>query len=302
MQIGNNNNKTMNKKLTLVFILIYSLSFSQNLTLDELIGLRKRDLATVEEKLTLKGWSFIRGEEPQSGNLGKATFAYNKSSYEDKAESFINYLYSDISDRKRIDIQIVKKEKYNLFLARIKALGCKLIDSNISDGNIKKIYQGATLTFIISIATQKEDYSSTSTLYHFFVIENSDYRINFDESVSEYDYNNAVDSTAAYVPETAEIVEEEVIEETKQPITEDFFIGRWTNENSVFTFSNSGVFTQKFDDGTEIITKWKFINNKLMIGENNEFTRYNIIDYNTNYLSYNTNKNQKIYSAYRIGN
>ena len=302
MQIGNNKNKTMNKKLTLVFILIYSLSFSQNLTLDELIGLRKRDLATVEEKLTLKGWSFIRGEEPENGNLGKATFAYNKSSYEDKAESFINYLYSDISDRKRIDIQIVKKEKYNLFLARIKALGCKLIDSNISDGNIKKIYQGATLTFIISIATQKEDYSSTSTLYHFFVVENSDYRINFDESVSEYDYNNAVDSTATYVPETAEIVEEEVIEETKQPITEDFFIGRWTNENSVFTFSNSGVFTQKFDDGTEIITKWKFINNKLIVGENNDYTIYYIIEYDTNYLSYNTSKNKKIFYASRIGN
>lgn len=291
----------MKIKLTLVFILIYTLSFSQNLTLDELIGLRKRDLATVEEKLTLKGWSFIRGEEPQSGNLGKATFAYNKSSYEDKAESFINYLYSDFSDRKRIDIQIVKKEKYNLFLARIKALGCKLIDSNISDGNIKKIYQGATLTFIISIATQKEDYSSTSTLYHFFVIENSDYRINFDENVSEYDYNNAVDTTAAYVPDVEEVVEE-VVEETKQPITEDFFIGRWTNENSVFTFSKLGLFTQKFDDGTEISTIWKFVNNKLIIGENNDLTKYNIIEYDTNYLSYNTNKNQKIFYASRIGN
>lgn len=292
----------MNKKVTLMFILIYSLSFSQNITLDELISLRKRDLANVEEKLTLKGWSYISGEEPQDGNLGKATFAYNKSAYEDKAESFINYLYSDISDRKRIDIQIVKKEKYNLFLARIKALGCKLIDSNISDGNIKKIYQGAKLTFIITIATQKEDYSSTSTLYHFFVVENSDYRINFDESVSEYDYINAVDTTAAYVPEVEEEVEEEVAEETKQPITEDFFIGRWTNENSVFTFSKFGLFTQKFDDGTEISTKWKFINNKLIVGENNDFTKYNIIDYDTNYLSYNTSKNQKIFYAYRIGN
>ena len=70
----------MKKKLS---ILIYSLSFSQNLTLDELISLRKKDLATVEEKLTLKGWSYIRGEEPQIGNLGKATFAFNKSLLKD---------------------------------------------------------------------------------------------------------------------------------------------------------------------------------------------------------------------------
>jgi hypothetical protein len=292
----------MNKTFTLVFILIYSLSFSQNITLDELISLRKKDLATVEEKLTLKGWNYIRGEEPEIGNLGTATFAYNKSSYEDKAEAFINYLYSDVSDRKRIDIQIVKKEKYNLFLGRIKALGCKLIESNISDGNIKKIYQGATLTFIISISTQKDDFSSTLTFYHFFIMDNSDYRNNFDENVIEVDSDNntVVDSTAAYVPEVTENIEE--VEGNKPEINEEFFIGKWSNENSVFTFSSLGKFTQIFDDGNEIVTKWKFVNNKLFVGENNNLTKYNIIDNNSNYISYNTNKNQKIFYAYRIGN
>jgi len=291
----------MNKTFTLVFILFYSLSFSQNLTLDELISLRKKNLALVEEKLTLKGWSFISGEEPQNGNLGNATFAYNKSTYEDKAESFIKYFYSEISERKRIEIQIVKKEKYNLLLGRIKSLGCKLINSNISDGNIKKIYQGATLTFIISISTQKDDFSSTSTLYNFFIIDNSDYKNNFDENILEDDYENNVleDSTSIYVPIATQV---EIIEDTKVPINEKYFIGSWSNENSVFTFSSLGEFTQKFDDGNEIVTKWKFINNKLIVGENNNLTKYNIIDNDSNYLSFNTNKNATISYAYRIGN
>lgn len=291
----------MNKTFTLVFILIYSLSFSQNLTLDELISLRKKNLALVEEKLTLKGWSYISGEEPQNGNLGNATFAYNKSTYEDKAESFIKYFYSEISEKKRIEIQIVKKEKYNLLLGRIKSLGCKLINSNISDGNIKKIYQGATLTFIISISTQKDDFSSTSTLYNFFIIDNSDYKNNFDENILEVDYENNVleDSTDIYVPIATQV---EIIEDTKVPINEKYFIGSWSNENSVFTFSSLGEFTQKFDDGNEIVTKWKFINNKLIVGENNNLTKYNIIDNDSNYLSFNTNKNATISYAYRIGN
>jgi hypothetical protein len=188
----------MNKTFTLLFILIYSLSFSQNLTLDELISLRKKDLATIEEKLTLKGWSYIRGEEPQIGNLGRASFAYNKSKYDDTAESFISYLYSDVTETKRITIQTVKKEKYNLFLGRIKALGCKLIDSNISNGDIKKVYQGATLTFIISISTQKNDFSSTSTLYKLIMMDNSDYRNNFDVNVLEF-AAPAADTTAAEI-------------------------------------------------------------------------------------------------------
>jgi hypothetical protein len=73
--------------------------------------------------------------------------------------------------------------KYNAYLARIKSYGCKLINSSISDGRIKKVYQGATTTFMVSVETQKEKYSSsTKTTYQILIMDNSDYVINFSES------------------------------------------------------------------------------------------------------------------------
>ncbi len=172
--------KFMKTNIAILLLFFCLTSYSQNLTLDELIRLRKKDIAGVEEFLTAKNWSFLSSEEPKSDTLGSATFAYGKNDYDDKAQSFIIYYYSDNSWFKRIFIQVVSKEKYNFFLARIKSLGCKLIDSSISDGRIKKVYQGATTTFIINISSKKEEiFEVTKSSYHINIIENYDYELNY---------------------------------------------------------------------------------------------------------------------------
>jgi hypothetical protein len=173
----------MKKILTLLFFCSSLTNYSQNLTLDELIGLRKKDIANVEEYLTTKGWEFLSSNEGTDGAFNKAMFTFNKSLYDDKADAFFTYLNSNSTGRIRINLQVHKLEKYNAYLARIKSYGCKLIDSSISDGEIQKVYQGATTTFMVSVETQKEKYSSsTKTTYQIFIIENSDYELNFSES------------------------------------------------------------------------------------------------------------------------
>jgi hypothetical protein len=191
------NQNNMKIKVLLLLLLFSLTSYSQNLTLDEVVGLRKKNIANVEEFLTAKNWSYIGSNEPESDKLGNARFAYGKSSYDDKAEAFIKYLYSENTGRKRISFQVHKKDKYNLYLTRIKSLGCKLIKSKISDGGIEKVYQGATTTFIIDVNTQSEKYSSaTTTVYHFFIIENSDYEVNYKyEETDEY-YPTVIDTVA----------------------------------------------------------------------------------------------------------
>jgi len=167
----------------LLFLLLFVLPFdslSQNLSIDELIKLRKNDIGYVEEYLTGKGWSFLEASEPSSETLGSATFAYKKNNYDETAQSFINFLYSDFG-RRRIGIQVNKVESYNAYVTRIKALGCKLVDSKIKDGEIIKIYMGPTTTFKISTSTVKNDFDSRKTIYYVFIIDNDDYQLNFSE-------------------------------------------------------------------------------------------------------------------------
>lgn len=172
------------KNIFILFLLCFSVTnYSQNLSLEEIMNLRKLDVANVEERLSTKGWSFLSSEEGTEKSMGVVDFAYNKNSYNDTADSFLTYYFSNYTGFSRVSLQVHNLIKYNTYLARIKSFGCKLIASNISDGSIQKVYQGATTTFMVTTSTHKEDFSSaTKTLYRIFIVENSDYELNFLES------------------------------------------------------------------------------------------------------------------------
>jgi hypothetical protein len=171
----------MKKILIIILTFTTSTLFSQNISLEEVITLRTKNLAVVEEYLTAKGWDLINTEVEGESSLGSMDFAYNKSNYNDKAEAFVTYLYSEKIGRKRISIQMSKKEKYTLFLNQVKSKGVSLIKSKIEDDLIKKVYQNKSLTFIVTTSTQVDDFSSTKTTYSFLVITNSDFEINFND-------------------------------------------------------------------------------------------------------------------------
>jgi hypothetical protein len=169
----------MKTKKIVLFLLLLTCSytgFTQNLTFDEVLSLRKKSFSSFEEYLNIKGWSFFNANEPEGvSKFGSVTFAYDKSYYDDKAESFINYYYSDYHEN-RLSIQVVRKDIYMKYQSRIKSLGMRLINSEIKDGDLVKIYQGKTTTVKLSISSQQEDYSASSkTSYWFSILTNMDY-------------------------------------------------------------------------------------------------------------------------------
>ena len=160
-----------------ISLLALSISSSaQNLTFDEVLSLRKKSLSGVEEYLNSKGWAFLQATEPDNKS-GSVTFTYKKSYINDNAQSFITYYYSDFSNKK-IKIQVVKKDVYNSYLTRIRSLGMRMINSEIENGELIKVYQGKTTTAKLSIFTQQDDYSdSRKTGYQFLIMTNEDYKI-----------------------------------------------------------------------------------------------------------------------------
>lgn len=167
--------------LTFAFLLISNCVLSQNLTLAQILEIKKRDLGNAEEYLTAKGWEFREAEEPTNDKLGNATFTYNKSDMSDLAESFLIYYYSSYSDKTRISIQVNKKLKYNEYINSIKGYGCKLINSEIKDGRIVKVYRGATTTFRVSSSTSSNFYNEETAVWFIFIASNEDYDLNWGE-------------------------------------------------------------------------------------------------------------------------
>jgi hypothetical protein len=154
------------KKILALFLFLFAfIAKSQNITLDELINLKKHNLAYVEEYLTKKGWRYMGSEEEKYYDV--TMFAYS-SSYNpyDFSVIFCNLIpYSDSTIS--VGIMTANRDKYTNYLDRIKSFGCKLIDSSTEKDALKKVYKGATTTFEVTIYN--------TPLYTIFIYSNEDY-------------------------------------------------------------------------------------------------------------------------------
>jgi hypothetical protein len=163
-----------------VWILIsHSAVKGQNLTMGQLLEVKKKDLGHVEDYLTSKNWEFLEASDPSWDKLGSATFTYLKDNMSDRAQSFITFYYSDESSTTRLNIQVNNKYKYTEYVNAIKGFGCKMISSKVENGQIVKIYRGATTTFKITSGTVENMYNEDSASWVFLIVSNKDYDINW---------------------------------------------------------------------------------------------------------------------------
>lgn len=173
---------------TLLVLLLFTSSYSQNLTLSELLSLRKKNLAEVEEYLTAKGWEYSSSKEVDEIEMESISFAY-KNDYtnnEEKAESFLGYYYHSVFPS-RISIQIHRREKYLQYITAVKKYNPKLIKSYTTDDSVVKVYQGKSTTFLFK--TKKSEFEVSDNYYidgHRSVLKDIWFLQIFDNE----DYNN----------------------------------------------------------------------------------------------------------------
>lgn len=168
----------MNKNLLLTFFITITTSLTaQNLSLSQILTVRKQNIAGAEEYLTQRKWSLIDVKAPEPRSFGILSFAYKKDNYSKKAESFITLYYSKNKNTpNRINIQVHNTDKYNEYISQIKKWGGKIYDSYVEDGVFSKIYQGTTMTYVVETVTQEDNFSSNNTVYNIFVLTNESFK------------------------------------------------------------------------------------------------------------------------------
>lgn len=167
------------KKILLTILLFVFVGLSaQNLSLNELIALRKMDLDGVESFLTKKGWHYKTGESPEEGKLGMAHFVYGTAGDFDYAESFLTFYYP-VYGENRIGIQIGKSQKATEYLEAIKRFAPSPINTKVENGNLIKIYAGATTTFEFTTTKTRNSFGDDLASWFLFIVENEDYETQF---------------------------------------------------------------------------------------------------------------------------
>ena len=150
-----------NRILLLVFTLITFNSFSQNLSLSELLKIREMSNGQVKDYLTSKGWGFLQGTEETEEDYASSFFNYGQ-------DAVIKYSYST-EGIELLSIGFRKKEKYSQYLAEIKKIGGALVDSKVEYGDLVEYYKNAILTFKVVTRISENSFGEKSTSYSIII-------------------------------------------------------------------------------------------------------------------------------------
>lgn len=155
-------------------ILIPELVLSQNLTFSELIGMRTKTPGQVETFLTNKGWELISTERDDYDNI-TISYSFNRSTFENKASSFISYSYnpttkqSEYWNKNIVDYQIHELHLYKKINTDLNALGYKEIDYIVKENRTEKHFKsgsGKTIAILTtSLQSQSNSIQSKGTIY-----------------------------------------------------------------------------------------------------------------------------------------
>jgi len=162
----------MKKILLIIFLLINSISFSQNLSLSELFSIcNKQNWDEASEFLMKKGWEYHESTKGDNEHYSTITWSFNKDSYSNKAQGWF-YLYTYEGLPNKIAYSFFNKTSYTGIKSGITAAGMKLIDNSIEDNELVAKYSGGS--FIVSVRTAKreseERYSSENSITAYAVV------------------------------------------------------------------------------------------------------------------------------------
>lgn len=162
----------MNKVITVLLSVTPLLTWSQALTLDELIKLQKGDFVEVNDILTSKGWDFSHSKKGDFGNYNTVTWAFNKNDF-NEASGWLT-LYSTDNSESILSYQMHSSKIYNSIKNQINVYKMKSISNKIEDNEISSVYQGLKYTITVSI---KSSADKSNPHYIFSIISNDTYAL-----------------------------------------------------------------------------------------------------------------------------
>ncbi len=123
-------------KTLFLLLLISQISFSQQLTLNDLENIcNKSNWENVNQFLMNKNWEYYESEKGNSEKYSTITWSYEKS-YDDKASAWF-YLYTYEGYPNKISYSVFNQPSYSVIQKSLNSKGYKLENSEIEDNECK---------------------------------------------------------------------------------------------------------------------------------------------------------------------
>ena len=247
-------------KQIFAYFILYSLTIisanAQNLSLDELIRLRGKDIESANTYLSSKGWQFDDASEETQNQYSTTTWSYGKQQYTNRSKAFIKLMTAD-GYFNQIRYITIYKEHFNLIKSRIAYYKLTRLSSEAKDGYIKSTYIGSN--YIIETTTSTDKYTSIP-VYGISVRKKPDVYIPQKEIESSNTDNNQSGLNAPPSKDTLEDYKARVNGKLYSPPTE--YVCVWTTKKSSIVLQDpNDIFSQlkTIPNGAEVIIVDKLV-------------------------------------------
>ncbi|MCT8339887.1 hypothetical protein MG296_07465 [Flavobacteriaceae bacterium TK19130] len=139
-----------------IFCLFMMFSFGlmgQNLSVEQMLSLSKKDLGLVEDYLSGKNWFFYTGSDETEENYGNVKFVHDRPNYKvgDPAIFYITYYFSEAERAQGVMMRFRSEEAFNNYINQMRELGFDLKESSTDDGDILKIYSNGRYIIEVTV-------------------------------------------------------------------------------------------------------------------------------------------------------
>ncbi len=164
----------MKYKLIILFLFVFTISFSQNMTFEKILSIKNKNLSEVKKYLKNENWEIMHEHFSKQFKFGDIRFSFDNKNPNREIPLFITFYY-EANDlvKNRIEFEISNKTIFDDFLNQFKSLDFKFINSKSDVNQTIETYKNETTTVEVKIIPIENYYGKQQTFYKFYIIDNN---------------------------------------------------------------------------------------------------------------------------------
>lgn len=164
----------MKRIISLLFILASSVSFSQNVTLEEVIGLKNKNLLEVKNYLKDRNWEIMHEHFSKKLKFGDIRFSFDNENPDREIPLYLTFYHeANEMTKNRVEFEVTSKEKFDSYLTELKSSNFSLINSKTDVNQTVDTFKDEFTTIEVKTIPVENYYGKQVTFYKFYILDNN---------------------------------------------------------------------------------------------------------------------------------
>lgn len=162
----------MKQIISLLFILISSVSYSQSITLEEVLELKNKNHREVKKYLQDRNWKIMHEHFSKELKFGDIRFSFDDANPDREIPLYITF-YHEANEitKNRVEFQVTSKEKFDSYVSQLKSSNFNVISSTTDANQTVDTFKDEFTTIEMKTIPVENYHGKQVTFYKFYLLD-----------------------------------------------------------------------------------------------------------------------------------